>query len=57
MLTQLKSWNDGATKSAIVNFVEKVTTANGPDFVPPAERIPTFDKDDEPGTRILLGPV
>lgn len=41
----LPSWNDGATKSAIMSYVEKVTTAGSPDFVPPAERIATFDQD------------
>src|SRR6476660_5831715 len=41
----LPSWNDGATKAAIVDFVGRVTTQNGPDFVPPAERIATFDND------------
>ena len=45
MPTQLESWNDGATKSAIIDFVTRVTTANGPDFVPPADRIATFDND------------
>lgn len=41
----LPSWNDTATKKAIVTFVEKVTAPNSPDFVPPAERIATFDND------------
>ena len=41
----LSSWNDGATKSAVVDFVAKVTREGGPDFVPPAERIATFDND------------
>ena len=41
----LPSWNDGAAKSAIVDFVSRVTQAGGPDFVPPAERIATFDND------------
>ena len=41
----LPSWNDGATKSAIVDFVAEVTTKGGKDFVPPAERIATFDND------------
>jgi len=41
----LPSWNDGATKSAILEFVEKVTTTGSPDFVPPAERIAVFDND------------
>ena len=41
----LTSWNDGPAKQAIVTFVEKVTTEGSPDFVPPAERIATFDND------------
>lgn len=41
----LASWNDGETKSAITEFVERVTDENSPDFVPPAERIATFDND------------
>jgi phosphoglycolate phosphatase-like HAD superfamily hydrolase len=41
----LPSWNDTASKRAVVAFVEKVTTAGSPDFVPPAERIAVFDND------------
>ncbi len=41
----LPSWNDGATKDAIVTFVEKVTDEGGDDYVPPDERIATFDND------------
>jgi hypothetical protein len=41
----LPSWNDTAPKKAIVAFVERVTTQGSPDFVPPAERIATFDND------------
>jgi phosphoserine phosphatase len=41
----LPSWNDGKTKQAILAFVKKVTTAGSPEFVPPAERIATFDND------------
>ncbi|MGY4404022.1 HAD family hydrolase [Bradyrhizobium sp. USDA 3315] len=41
----LRSWNDGAAKTAIVDFVARVTTQGGRDFVPPAERIATFDND------------
>jgi phosphoglycolate phosphatase-like HAD superfamily hydrolase len=41
----LPSWNDGAVKTNIVTFVEKVTKENSADFVPPAERIATFDND------------
>jgi hypothetical protein len=39
------SWNDGANKEAITVFVARVTQQGGPDFVPPAERIATFDND------------
>jgi len=41
----LPSWNDTATKKAIVAFVEKVTKEGSPDFVPMPERIATFDND------------
>jgi hypothetical protein len=41
----LPSWNDGTAKQSIVKFVEKVTKAQSPDFVPPAERIAVFDND------------
>jgi phosphoserine phosphatase len=41
----LPSWNDTATKKAIVTFIDEVTRQDSPDFVPPAERIATFDND------------
>ena len=41
----LPSWNDGAAKSAIIDFVQATTTQNSPQFVPLAERIATFDQD------------
>jgi phosphoglycolate phosphatase-like HAD superfamily hydrolase len=41
----LSSWNDGAAKSAILDFVARVIKEGGPDFVPPGERIATFDND------------
>jgi phosphoserine phosphatase len=41
----LPSWNDGATKKSITDFVARVTTQGGPDFVPPDQRIATFDND------------
>ena len=41
----LPSWNDGAAKQAIVNFVKDTTTQGSPKFVPPAERVATFDQD------------
>jgi len=41
----LPSWNDGAAKKAIVAFVKATTTKGSPSFVPPPERIATFDND------------
>ena len=41
----LPSWNDTAPKKDIIAFVEKVTKPGSPDFVPPPERIATFDND------------
>ena len=41
----LQSWNEGAAKQSIVEFVAKVTKEGGPDFVPEAERIAVFDND------------
>ena len=41
----LPSWNDGPAKKSIVAFVAKVTKKGSPDFIPPAERIATFDND------------
>lgn len=41
----LPSWNDGPAKQALVGFVAKVTKEGSPDFVPPAQRIATFDND------------
>jgi phosphoglycolate phosphatase-like HAD superfamily hydrolase len=41
----LPSWNDGPAKQAIVAFVKDTTTQGSPKFVPPEERIATFDQD------------
>ena len=41
----LPSWNDGATKQSIIDFVAKVTKEGGADFVKPEDRIATFDQD------------
>jgi len=41
----LPSWNEGPARRAIVAFVERVTTAGSPDFVPGPERIAVFDND------------
>jgi hypothetical protein len=39
------SWLDTATRQAIVEFVERVTTEGGADYVPPPARIAVFDND------------
>jgi phosphoglycolate phosphatase-like HAD superfamily hydrolase len=44
-LTDLASWTDGPTKSAIVDFVGRVTTEGGPDYVEQQERVAVFDND------------
>src|SRR5215467_8746293 len=41
----LPSWNNGAAKKAIMDFVQATTTQGSPGFVPPTERIATFDQD------------
>ena len=41
----LPSWNDGPARQAIVDFVQATTTNGSSTFVPPAERIATFDQD------------
>ena len=41
----LPSWNEGKTKHAIIQFVEKVTQEGGAHYVPAEERIATFDND------------
>ena len=41
----LPSWNGGTSKQAITDFVARVTQQGGSDFVPPDERIATFDND------------
>jgi hypothetical protein len=41
----LPSWNDGSTKTAIVDFVTRVTKEGTSDFIPVEDRIATFDND------------
>ena len=43
--TRLPSWNDGPAKKSITAFVDDVTREGSPNYVPPAERIATFDND------------
>jgi len=41
----LPSWNDGAAKQAILNFVKTTTDPSSSSFVPPEQRFATFDQD------------
>jgi phosphoglycolate phosphatase-like HAD superfamily hydrolase len=41
----LPSWNEGRAKQAIMDFVRRVTVKGSAEYVPPAERIATFDND------------
>jgi phosphoserine phosphatase len=41
----LPSWNNGAAKNAIVEFIKATTTKGSPKFVPVPERIAVFDND------------
>ena len=45
MSEPLSLWNKTPTRQAILDFVAAVATPGSPDFVPPAERIATFDND------------
>jgi phosphoglycolate phosphatase-like HAD superfamily hydrolase len=40
----LPSWNDGAAKTRLIDFVKRITTPTS-DFVPEPDRIATFDND------------
>ena len=42
---ELPSWKDGPAKQAIVAFVTAAIDPAGPSFVPPDDRIATFDQD------------
>jgi len=50
----LPSWNDGPAKQAILEFVKTTTDKSNPKFVPPEDRIATFDQD---GTTWVEQPV
>ncbi|MGY8709426.1 HAD family hydrolase [Bradyrhizobium sp. 18BD] len=41
----LPSWNDGAAKQAILDFVRVTTDTAGPNYVPTEDRIAVFDQD------------
>jgi hypothetical protein len=41
----LASWNDGPAKQAILDFVKATTDRTSENYVPPEDRIATFDQD------------
>jgi phosphoglycolate phosphatase-like HAD superfamily hydrolase len=41
----LPSWNNGAAKKAILDFVKETTEKSSPKYVEPKDRIATFDQD------------
>ena len=45
MVDELQFWNDTVTKRTIINFVETITHETSPKYVPPSERVATFDND------------
>jgi phosphoglycolate phosphatase-like HAD superfamily hydrolase len=51
---RLSLWNDTPVRQAILDFVDRITAPGSPDFVPPTERIATFDND---GTLWLEKPL
>lgn len=49
----LKSWNDGAVKESIINFIDS-TIEDGPNYIRPEDRIAAFDND---GTLFVEKPM
>ncbi len=41
----LQSWNEGKARQAIIEFIRVVTDKSNPQYVPPEQRIATFDND------------
>jgi phosphoglycolate phosphatase-like HAD superfamily hydrolase len=41
----LPSWNDGATKRALLEFLAHSTKDGGPEYIPESERVAVFDND------------
>lgn len=50
----LPTWNDGPAKQAIIEFVDHTCDKSSPDYVPPEQRIATFDQD---GTLLVEQPM
>ena len=44
-MAELSLWTDGPTRSAITDFVARVSEEGGPDYVEPAARVAVFDND------------
>ena len=44
-MAPLESWNDGAAKASILDFVGRVSAEGGEDYVPPPARVAVFDND------------
>lgn len=42
---RLATWRDGAARTAVLDFVDRVTREDGPDHVPPAARVAVLDND------------
>ncbi len=42
---ELPSWNETPVKQAIFDYLDAVTTPEGPDFIPVPERVAVFDND------------
>lgn len=53
-LDSLPSWNEGPNKTAILSFIEQVTTPESLNYVPIEDRIATFDLD---GTLLVEKPL
>jgi phosphoglycolate phosphatase-like HAD superfamily hydrolase len=51
----LASWNEGAAKTAVLDFLKRVTS-DGPDFVPVADRVAAFDNDGTLWVEVPLPP-
>lgn len=43
--TVLSRWNDGAIRTALIDFVTRTTTEGNPDYLDPIDRIAVFDND------------
>jgi phosphoserine phosphatase len=44
-VAELPSWNDGPARTAVLEFLERVTTGGSADLVPPAARVAVLDND------------